>query len=138
MGNVTAILNKIMEFGRKVIDYFKGLPRENLIVLAAIAAGFVVLIVIGCAMLRARRRRKLYYGGGCRRRSRRERRADRYYLPRKRRVRYVKTKARKNTKVQRVYGKADQSTILATGIFGVSLGIMAHRALMDEKRDFYL
>ena len=63
-----------------------------------------------------------------------------YYKPRERHVLYVKTfkpkdsEASKNqVSVKRVYKPADQATIMATGLFGVGIGLIAHRAFQNDK-----
>ena len=86
------------------------------------------------AMRRAERREDRYYRALIR-----ERRREKYYLPRKRRVIYVKTKAPKTVQkpvqtVQQVYGPVDQAAMLATGIFGVGVGMMAQTAIENEKK----
>ena len=68
-----------------------------------------------------------------------------YFKPRKRRVRYIKTnapkvmkqRAKQRAKQKRLYCKMDQTTLLATGLFGASLGMMAHKAALEEKKKFY-
>jgi len=141
VGKVNAILNKITEFGKKGVDYVKALPKDKLWLYIGIAAGVILLLIIVGAVAKGGSNpyaaSNRAYRRYCRRMYRLKR-SENYYRPRKRRVRYIKTKAPKKSKVQQVYVPADRSAMLATGIFGVSLGIMAHRAIMEEKRDFYL
>ena len=69
-------------------------------------------------------------------------RGEDYYKPRERRVFYVKTFKPKDpvvpkeqpVQVQKVYGKADQATIMATGLFGLGLGLIARNVLGNDKK----
>lgn len=136
MGVVTKITQKVSGF-------LSTCTPIDLVILGVIVLIPVLAIILAIASRRARKRGygNLYVGKTRYKHTRKKNRGyDDYYLPRKHRVRYIKTKApkaRRRVKVEHVYGKADQATILATGIFGVGLGMMAHRALLEEKRRMY-
>ena len=74
------------------------------------------------------------------RRSRRKNRSDDYYLPRKRRVIYVKTgapKMKKTETVQKVYTPMDQTTLVATGLLGLSLGMALRQDSQPRARHIH-
>ena len=163
LNQANALLDKVKDVARPVVDFFRNTPKDRLWLYGGIAIGVIVLLWIIGAVAKSRRRRPYIpnsqaairaelreerrairraqrFEYKCYRRLLRQRSKDKYYLPRKRRVRYVKTKKprlQRPVKVQRVYGKADQSTMLATGIVGVGLGLMAHRAILEETRKFH-
>ena len=136
MGVVTKIMQKVSSF-------LSTCSPLDLVILGVIVLIPVLAIILAIASRRARKRGYgNLYVGKTRYKRRRQKKSgyDDYYLPRKHRVRYVKTKApkaRRRVKVEHVYGKPDQATILATGIFGVGVGVMLHRAVLEEKRRIY-
>ncbi len=140
-----SIVNKIIG---KLASFLSSCSYTDLAILGVIVLIPVLAIILAIATAASRRRNgrdRLYVDRRASRRAARKRKKSRYedtyYLPRKHRVRYVKTmkpRGRKRVKVQRVYMKADQSTMLATGLFGVGLGVMAYRAAMEEKKRFYM
>jgi hypothetical protein len=138
-----SIVNKIIG---KVGSFLAGCSYMDLAILGVIVLIPVLAIILAIATGASRKRRvdRLYVDRRASRpvrRRKKNRYEDTYYLPRKHRVRYIKTmkpRGRKQVKVQRVYGEADQSAMLATGLFGVGLGVMAYKAAIEEKRKFYM
>ena len=139
MGVLTTITQKISSF-------LSSCSPLDLVILGVIVLIPVLAVILAIASRASRKRGydNLYVDRPKSRQRKRKKRkksngGDDYYLPREHRVRYIKTmapKARKRVKVERVYGKADQATILATGIFGVGLGVMLHRAAQEERYRF--
>lgn len=132
MGVVTKILQKVSSF-------LSACSPLDLVIMGVIVLIPVLAIILAIASRRARKRGygSLHVGKRYRQRRKKKSGYDDYYLPRKHRVRYVKTKApkaRKRVKTEYVYCKPDQARMLATGIFGVGLGMMLHRSVLDEKR----
>ena len=138
-----SIVNNIIG---KVGSFLASCSYMDLAILGVIVLIPVLAIILAIAAKASRKRRgnQLYVdrrGSRPVRRRKKNRYEDTYYLPRKHRVRYIKTmkpRGRRRVKVQRVYGPADQSTMIATGLFGVGLGVMAYKAVMEEKKNFYM
>ncbi len=139
MGTVNKIIEKAGSFLASCS--YMDLAILGVIVLIPVLA---IILVIATKASRKRRGDRLYVDRRASRPVRRRKKSryeDTYYLPRKHRVRYIKTmkpRGRRRVKVQRVYGPADQSTLLATGLFGVGLGVMAYKAVIEEKKNFYM
>ena len=133
---VDAVKKMVMPIVAKVSSFLASCSYTDLVILGVIALIPVLAIILAIASSKSRRRKNSYYvdGGASRRLSRYERN---YYRPRKRRVIYIKTKAPKvlkqRAKQKKVYCKMDQSTLMATGLFGMGLGMMIHKAAAEEK-----
>ncbi len=138
-----SIVNKMIE---KAGSFLASCSYMDLAILGVIVLIPVLTIILAIAAKASRRRRgdRLYVDRRASRpvrRRKKNRYEDTYYLPRKHRVRYIKTmkpRGRRRVEIQRVYCPADQSTMIATGLFGVGLGVMAYRAVMEEKKYFYM
>ena len=108
----------------------------GVIVLIPILA--IILAVAGRKARRRRRRQNVVYVDA----PVKSRRVDDYYRPRKRRVRYVKTYAAKAMKKRpaqqtKMYCKMDQATLMATGLFGIGLGMMVQKSAANGKMNMY-
>lgn len=142
---VDAVKQMIKLAVSKVSGFLASCSKAELVILGAIVLIPVLAIILAIANRKTRRRRQNSYYVDRRasrpRRRRKNRHEDDYYLPRKHRVRYVKTMAPKvrkqRAKTKTLYCKLDQSTLLATGIFGVGLGMMIQKAALEEKKKLY-
>ena len=126
----------------KVKAFLASCSYTDYVIMGVIVLIPVLAIILAAAGKKSRRRRGqnvVYVDRPVRCRSRRE---MNYYRPRKRRVRYIKTYASKALKARppqkKLYCKLDQSTLIATGLFGLGLGMMAQKSAMQDKRNnFY-
>ena len=136
-------MDKVKQFAMPILqkakDFLASCSPTDLVILSVIVLIPILAIILAVVGKKNRRRRKnvVYVDRPvcCRRR-------DMYYRPRKRRVRYIKTYASKAVKElanqKKLYCKLDQSTLMATGLFGLGLGMMIHKSsVQDNRRDYY-
>ena len=143
------VVDKVKQFAmpllQKAKDFLVSCSYPDLVIMGVIVLIPVLAIILAIASKKSRRRSRRQNVVYVERPVRMSRRERNYYKPRKRRVRYIKTKASKVfkrrakqlAKQKTVYCKLDQSTLLATGLFGVGLWMMAHKAALDEKKNLY-
>lgn len=138
------VITKIMQ---KVTGFLAACSYTDLAILGVIVLIPVLAIILLIVKKTSRKHRKMdRYPIDNRWQTKRPKRVraktrtvEAYYMPRKRRVFYVKTKAPKKRRIKTkvVYARADRSTMLATGLFGLGLGVMAHRAILEDSKKLH-
>jgi thymidylate kinase len=142
---VDAVKNIVWQAYQKVSSFLSSCSYKELAVLGVIVLipvlAIIFLMASKASLKRKYKRLRDGYGSYERkRRRRRKNRYDDYYLPRKHRVRYVKTSAPKTKKkesVQKVYTPMDQTTLLAAGVLGLSLGMALHQDSQPRARHIH-
>ena len=144
MGAVKEIMWKAFQ---KASSFLSGRSYKELAILGVIVLipvlAIVLLMASKATLKRKYKRLRDGYDYPCRskRRYKRKNRYDDYYLPRKHRVRYVKTmspKVKKDKKpVQKVYTPMDQTTLVATGLLGLSLGMALRQDSQPRARHIH-
>lgn len=137
------VMDKVKQIAMPILqkakDFLASCSYSDYVIMGVIVLIPVLAIILAIAGKKSRRRRNVVYvDRPVRCRCRRE---ANYYRPRKRRVRYIKTYASKALKERanqkKLYCKLDQSTLMATGLFGLGLGMMMRKSAAQDKRDLY-
>ena len=137
----------VTKIAQKATGFLTNCSYKDLAILGVIALIPILAVILLIVKKTSCKHRKMdYYPIDDRRQTKHPKRirtktrtVDTYYMPRKRRVFYVKTKAPKKRRVKTkvVYTRADRSTMLATGLFGLGLGVMAHRAILEDLKKLH-